>query len=93
MVLQAQGKDEGSSLVQIAEDGARSVSKHYQEAIDVLKKYIGNYRKIVVAVSTNLLPDSFEAALTREGRLTSFLIDYPQMRRKNAPVEAFSEKK
>ena len=70
--------DEGSTLVQVAEDGAASVSKHYQEAIDVLKKYIGNYRELVLSVSTNLLPESFEDALTREGRLTSFLIDYPQ---------------
>ncbi len=84
--------DEGSTLVQTAEDGAASVSKHYQEAIDVLKKYIGNYRELVLSVSTNLLPESFEDALTREGRLTSFLIDYPQKEERMRLWQHFSRK-
>jgi len=70
--------DEGSILAQKAADGADSVSKHYQEAIDVMKRYIGNDRNLVVAISTNLLSESFEDALTREGRLTSFFIGYPE---------------
>ena len=71
--------DEGSIFAQQANTGAISVSKHYQEAIDVLKRYIGNDigKWLVLAISTNLLPQDFEEAMTREGRLASFLIDYP----------------
>ena len=69
--------DEGSILAQKATEGSESMSKHYQEAIDVMKRYIGNERNLVVAISTNLLLESFEAALTREGRLTSYFIGYP----------------
>ncbi len=69
--------DEGSILVQNASEGASSSAKHYQEAMDVLKRYIGNEKNLVVAISTNLLSESFEDALTREGRLTSFFIGYP----------------
>ncbi len=69
--------DEASSLVQIAEDGSVGVSKHYQEVIDVLKRYAGNDRRLVMVVATNLLFDDFEGALVREGRLTPYLIDLP----------------
>ncbi len=69
--------DEGSILAQNAAEGADSVSKHYQETIDVMKRYIGNDRNLIAAISTNLLSESFEDALTREGRLTSFFIGYP----------------
>jgi len=71
--------DEASILVQAAEEGAETFSKGYQEAIDILKRYIGNYRELVLSVSTNLSPDSFEEALTREGRLATFFIDYPKV--------------
>lgn len=71
--------DEGSILAQSAGSGALSVSKHYQEAIDVFKRYLGNDfgRWLVVAISTNLLSQDFEDAMTREGRLTTFFVDYP----------------
>ncbi len=69
--------DEGSIMAQKASEGAESVAKHYQEAMDVLKRYVGNDRRLVLAISTNLLPESFEDALTREGRLTSYFIGYP----------------
>jgi len=74
--------DEGSIFAQKAEDGAFSVSKHYQELIDVFKSYIGNEcgRWLVLSISTNLLPEDFEQAMIREGRLASFLIDYPKRR-------------
>ncbi|MBI2549459.1 ATP-binding protein [Candidatus Woesearchaeota archaeon] len=69
--------DEASILAEKAGRGAESVSKHYQEPLDTLKRYIGNYRSLVIALSTNLLSESFEDALTREGRLTSYFVDYP----------------
>lgn len=71
--------DEGSILAEQAKQGASSVSKHYQEAIDKMKSYIGNDigKWLVLAISTNQLPEDFEEAMTREGRLTSFLIGYP----------------
>ena len=71
--------DEASALAEKAGRGAESVAKHYQEALDTLKRYIGNYRNLVIAISTNLLSESFEEALTREGRLTSYFIDYPNL--------------
>lgn len=69
--------DEASILAEKAAQGAESVSKHYQEALDTLKRYIGNQRNLVIALSTNLLSESFEDALTREGRLTSYFVDHP----------------
>src|SRR3989338_3879502 len=82
--------DEGSILAQKAADGADSVSKHYQEAIDVMKRYIGNDRNLVVAISTNLLSESFEDALTREGRLTSFFIGYPDIEQRKRMWKHFA---
>lgn len=84
--------DEGSILVESASSGATSVSKHYQEAIDILKRYIGNQRELVIAVSTNLLPEDFEDALTREGRLTSFFIGFPDVEQRKRMWKHFAEK-
>lgn len=81
--------DEGSTLVQVAENGAVSVAKHYQEAIDVLKRYLGNCRELVMGVSTNFLPESFEAAMTREGRLTTYFIGYPDREQRKRMWEHF----
>lgn len=89
MLAQKQGKqrglpsllcfDEGSTLAEQSNKGAHSVSKHYQEAIDTLKRYIGNESgsHLVLAISTNMLPEDFEEAMTREGRLTTFFIGFP----------------
>ncbi len=84
--------DEGSVLVTRAEDGATSVSKHYQEAIDVLKRYVGNNRNIVLAIANNELPDSFEEALTREGRLTSCFVGYPAREERRKMWQHFAKK-
>lgn len=84
--------DEGSILAQNAAEGASSVSKHYQEVIDVMKRYIGNERNLVVAISTNLLSESFEDALTREGRLTSFFIGYPDAEQRKRMWKHFAGK-
>ena len=83
--------DEGSVLVTRAEDGATTVSKHYQEAIDVLKRYVGNNRNIVLIIATNELPDSFEEALTREGRLTSCFVGYPERNERRRMWQHFAK--
>ena len=71
--------DEGSSIAQQAQSGASGVSKHYQEAIDEFKRFIGNEcgDMLVVSISTNLLQQEFEEAMTREGRLATFFIPFP----------------
>ncbi|MBI1969352.1 ATP-binding protein [Candidatus Woesearchaeota archaeon] len=84
--------DEGSILAQAASEGAASVSKHYQEAIDVLKRYVGNNRHIVLGISTNLLPESFEEALTREGRLTAYFIPFPSQEQRKRMWKHFAKK-
>jgi len=84
--------DEGSILAQSASEGATSVSKHYQEAIDVLKRYVGNDPNIVLGISTNLLDASFEQALTREGRLRSYFIGYPDLEQRKRMWKYFTRK-
>lgn len=86
--------DEGSIFAEQAKTGAWSVGKHYQEAIDVLKRYVGNDigKWLVLAISTNSLPEDFEEAITREGRLTSFLINYPTQEQTARMWKHFSNK-
>ena len=86
------GFDEASALAQDPSEGANTVSKLYQETLDVMKRYIGNQRTVVVGISTNLSPDSFDEALTREGRLTSFLIDYPDAEQRKRMLKYFAGK-
>lgn len=63
-------------------DGS-SVSNYYQEALDTLKRYIGNYPgKLVFAISTNENSEKFEEALIREGRMQVILMDYPELKEK-----------
>lgn len=83
--------DEASILAQSAKEGASSVSKHYQEAIDVMKKYIGNHRELVVGIATNELPEFFEEALVREGRLTPIFIGYPDETQKKRMWQYFGK--
>jgi len=83
--------DEGSILAQKSDEGT-SVSKHYQEAIDVLKRYVGNDRRFVIGISTNELRETLEAAVTREGRLKSFFIGYPDTEQRQRMWKYFSGK-
>ena len=71
--------DEGTSFAQDSKIGASSVSKHYQEAIDVLKKYVGNDcgNWLVLSISTNEDLKYFDPAVIREGRLKPFYIGGP----------------
>jgi len=71
--------DEGEAVVAKAEDGARSTAKAYQGIINVLKRYIGNERSIVLGIATNSRPDGLEAAMTRNGRLTTFYVGPPKV--------------
>ncbi len=84
--------DEGSIIAQRANEGALSVSKHYQEAVDVLKKYVGNTKELVVAVSTNVPLDTFEEALIRDGRLTPYFIGYPNEEQRQRMWKHFTKK-
>lgn len=84
--------DEGSTLIGNAEHGATSVSRHYQEALDVLKRYVGNDRRLVIGISTNELPEDFDEPLTREGRLTAYHIGYPDTNQRARMWEYFSTK-
>ena len=86
--------DEADILIENAAKGAKTVSKHYQEAISVLKRYIGNdqQRDVIIAISTNGLPESFEEALTREGRLTTYFIGYPDKEQKTRMWQYFTQK-
>lgn len=69
--------DEASSLVMGSEKHNESGADYYQEAVDVLKKYISNYPGLVFSVTTNMEPDKFDDTLVREGRLRPILIPYP----------------
>jgi hypothetical protein len=68
--------DEATSLVMTVE-GSTSCKRYYQEALDVLKKYIGNYKELVFGISTNEIPENFDSPLIREGRLEPIKIDFP----------------
>lgn len=83
--------DEGSILVQHASEDSLYESKHYQEALDTLKRYVGNERGLVIGVSTNMLKKSFENALTREGRLTPFFIGLPDTEQRKSMWKYFAD--
>ncbi len=79
--------DEASTIAQNS-----TGMSHYQEAIDVLKRYVGNERNLVLAISTNEAPETFEDALVREGRLTAFLIDHPGVNERAKMWQYFAKK-
>jgi len=84
--------DEGSIITQKADLGASSTAKHYQQAIEVLKRYIGNERNLIVGISTNQVYESFEEALTRDGRVTSYFIPPLNEEQKTRMWRFFSQK-
>ena len=83
--------DEGSVLTKKPVEGSTTANA-YQEALDVLKRVIGNDNRVVVAISTNILPDSFEAALVRDGRLTSYFVGHPGPEEKRQLWQLFANK-
>ena len=69
--------DEASSLVMSQSKHNESGVDYYQEAVDVLKKYISNYPNLIFSITTNMEPDTFDDTLIREGRLHPVHIGYP----------------
>lgn len=69
--------DEASSLVMSSSKHNESGVDYYQEAVDVLKKYISNYPNLIFSITTNMEPDAFDDTLIREGRLFPVHIAYP----------------
>ncbi len=74
--------DEASSLVMSSSKHNESGVDYYQEAVDVLKKYISNYPNLIFSITTNMEPDSFDDTLVREGRLHPVHIAYPGEKQK-----------
>lgn len=81
--------DEASSLVMSASKHNESGVDYYQEAVDVLKKYISNYPNLILSITTNMEPDAFDDTLIREGRLHPVHIGYPGKKQKMQLWEHF----
>ncbi len=75
--------DEGTNFVVDPRDGARSTAKYYQGILDTWKRHIGNNRETVICIATNEMPESFDDALTRAGRLTVLYVAYPTPQKKS----------
>lgn len=83
--------DEASSLVMSASKHNESGVDYYQEAVDVLKKYISNYPNLIFSITTNMEPDAFDDTLIREGRLHPVHIAYPGKKQKMQMWKHFLE--
>lgn len=59
-----------------------SVKNYYSAALDVMKKYIGNYPELVFAISTNGALEDFDDALVREMRLEPIHVPPPTIAEK-----------
>jgi len=84
--------DEATSLVISSEAHNSSGMDYYQEAVDVLKKYISNYPNLVFSITTNAKPDVFDDTLIREGRLAPVYIPPPGEEEKKAMWKHFIKK-
>lgn len=84
--------DEATSLVISSEAHNSSGMDYYQEAVDVLKKYISNYPNLVFSITTNAEPDLFDDTLIREGRLAPVHIPPPGEEEKRDMWKHFLEK-
>ena len=84
--------DEATSLVMSAASHNTSGVDYYQEAVDVLKKYISNYPQLVFSITTNAAPDLFDDTLIRDGRLAPIRIGHPGDAEKTAMWEFFLTK-
>lgn len=73
--------DEASSSVSKPETNS-SVRSYYQEALDTMKRYIGNYPELVFVISTNASKQLLDDALVREGRLQVIQVDRPDLTQK-----------
>jgi SpoVK/Ycf46/Vps4 family AAA+-type ATPase len=84
--------DEATSIVMSRETHNSSGADYYQEAVDVLKKYISNYPNLVFSITTNAMPDIYDDTLVREGRLLPVLIPLPGKEEKTKMWEFFLNK-
>jgi SpoVK/Ycf46/Vps4 family AAA+-type ATPase len=84
--------DEATSLVMSRESHNSSGADYYQEAVDVLKKYISNYPNLVFSITTNAQPDIYDDTLVREGRLAPVQIPDPGKNEKKKMWEFFLKK-
>ena len=84
--------DEATSLVMGKESHNSSGADYYQEAVDVLKKYISNYPNLIFSITTNASPDIYDDTLVREGRLTPVHIPLPGKNEKKKMWEFFLKK-
>ena len=76
--------DEATSIIMSSDNHNESGVDYYQEAVDVLKKYISNYSNLVFCITTNFKPDIFDDTLIREGRLEPIHIPLPGLAEKNS---------
>ena len=83
--------DEGTTLT-LSMDADNTLRRYYQEALDTLKKYIGNYRDVVVCISTNEDSSLFDQALVREGRLAVIDVGYPKLEERRRMWDYFITK-
>lgn len=84
--------DESTSLVSKVEGRTEGAVNYYQEGLDVMKKYIGNYPGLlVVSISTNGDLAIFDEALIRAGRMEALEIDYPGKPEKVAMWKYFAK--
>lgn len=84
--------DEATSLVMSKDAHNTSGADYYQEAVDVLKKYISNYPNLIFSITTNAVPDIYDDTLIREGRLTPIEIPLPGKNEKMKMWEFFLKK-
>lgn len=72
--------DEATLVVKKPDDS--SVKSYYETALDVMKKYIGNFPELVFAISTNGDREYFDDALVRNGRLEPIHVPPPTISEK-----------
>lgn len=84
--------DEATSLIMNGDSHNSSGADYYQEAVDVLKKYIANYPNLVFSITTNADPDVFDDTLIRDGRLAPIRIPAPGRMEKAAMWRFFLKK-
>ncbi len=70
--------DEGTAAIKAVTN--ETEGRYYQEAIDIMKTYICNYRQLVVGVTTNEIDVNLDDALVREGRLKTIDVGLPKSR-------------
>jgi len=79
--------DEGTPLVSKADAGT-SLSKYYQGAIDVIKRYTNN-PELVIGITTNTTIENFDGPLIRDERMEAIEVGQPRRNEKKKLWELF----